>query len=571
MALLGVTTGAYAYLMGPALSFLLSGGVEGMGLAGRLFPVLRGVDRARALWIFPLLVVAIGVVKAAGYLGQFYWMGLYGQEVAGSLRRTLFARLCSLSPAQLSKALSGDLLSRFSTDVAQVETAATYALGSYVRDGLQIVILVGVALTLNWQLALAMLVVVPLAAWPVARLTRSVLSRTREGQAKLGDLAGQVQEGLGGLRTIQAFNGQAAEMLRFESHASAHRRAMTRAGWTRGAVPGVMEVLGAGAIAGALAFAAFGRAVPPENLVSLLAAVVLIYQPAKDLGRVSQFAVQAASAGERIHALLDLRHPVADPPGARPVPPVRRAVRVEALSFAYGDRPALDGLSLEIPVGKVTALVGPSGGGKSTLTSLLLRFEAPGAGRIWLDDADAATATAESVRAQFALVTQEPLLFSGSVLENLRFARPSASAEEISAAAKVACADEFIRALPRGYDTPVGERGVVLSGGQKQRLCLARAVLANAPVLVLDEATSSLDPESEREVQEALAKVLPGRTALVIAHRLSTIVGADAIHVLDRGRVVESGTHQTLLARGGAYERLWSLQQGEAAPRAFVA
>jgi subfamily B ATP-binding cassette protein MsbA len=515
------------------------------------------------LWVFPAVVVALGMVKAAGYLGQFYWMGLYGQKVGTDLRRELFAKLCSLSPAQAGRTQSGDLLSRFSTDVTAVETAATYALGSYVRDGLQILVLVAVAFSLNWQLALAMLVIVPVAAFPVARLTRSVLKRTREGQAKLGHLAGQVQEGLGGLRTIQAFNGQAAEMLRFEGHATLHRRAMTRAGWTRGAVPGVMEVLGAGAIAAALAFAAFGRSVPPENLVSLLAAVVLIYQPAKDLGRVSQFAVQAAAASERLYGLLDLRHPVADAAGAVAAPPVARAVTVEGLAFSYGDRPALAGLSLTIPVGQVTALVGPSGGGKSTLTRLLLRFEAFASGSIRLDDLDVTQATAASVRAQFALVTQEPLLFAGSVLDNLRFARPSATLDEVRAAARVACADGFIAALPGGYEALVGERGCVLSGGQKQRLCLARAVLANAPVLVLDEATSSLDPESEREVQEALARVLPGRTALVIAHRLATIVGADQIHVLDKGRVVESGRHEALLAANGVYARLWELQHGE--------
>jgi subfamily B ATP-binding cassette protein MsbA len=510
------------------------------------------------------VVVGIGVIKAAGYLGQFYWMGLFGQQVATDLRRELFARFGALSPTQRSRALLGDLLSRLA-DVTAVETAVTYALGSYVRDGLQIVILVGVALLLDWKLAGAMLLIVPLAAYPVSRLTHSALGKTREGQAKLGHLAGQVHEGLGGLRTIQAFNAQSAELRRFESHALAHRRAMVHVGWTRGAVPALMEVLGAGGLAAALAFAAFSRAVPPENLVSLLAAVVLIYQPIKDLGRVSQFAVQGAAAGERIFALLDLPVPVVDAPGAREVSAVRQAVRLEGVCFAYGDQLALDGLDLEIPVGQVTALVGPSGGGKSTLTSLLLRFEAPLRGRILLDGLEVTSATVASVRAQFSLVTQEPLLFAGSVAENIRFARLSASDAEVADAAKVACADEFIRALPRGYDSLVGERGVALSGGQRQRICLARAVLANAPVLVLDEATSSLDPQSEREVQQALARVLPGRTALLIAHRLQTVVGADRIHVLDKGQVVESGSHQSLLQRQGIYARLWALQQGQEA------
>jgi subfamily B ATP-binding cassette protein MsbA len=285
-----------------------------------------------------------------------------------------------------------------------------------------------------------------------------------------------------------------------------------------------------------------------------------VYQPVKDLGRVTQFAMQAGAAGERLFALLDLHHPVADVPGATAAPELKQEIRVEDVRFSYGERRALDGLTLELPVGKVVALVGPSGGGKSTLTNLLLRFERPQEGRLLFDGVDVDGYTAASVRAKFALVTQEPLLFSGSVLDNLRYARPEATREEVEAAARVANADGFIRALPEGYDTRVGERGVKLSGGQRQRLCIARAVLSRAPVLVLDEATSSLDPESEREVQAALAAVLPGRTALVIAHRLSTVAEADLLYVVEAGRVVERGSHAELLKLGGRYAALWALQ-----------
>jgi subfamily B ATP-binding cassette protein MsbA len=362
------------------------------------------------------------------------------------------------------------------------------------------------------------------------------------------------------MRTIQAFNGQAAELARFSAHAKAHEEAVVGAAWARGAVPGVMEVLAAAALAGALAFAAVTKLMEPEALLSLLTALILVYQPVKELGRVTQFAVQAGAAGERIFALLDLKHPVEDAPDAVPAPELKRSIALEGVRFSYGERRALDGLTLELPVGQVTALVGPSGGGKSTVTSLLLRFERPQAGQLLIDGVDADRYTAASVRAHFALVTQEPLLFSGSVLENLRFARPDATLEEVEAAARVANADGFIRSLPQGYETRIGERGVTLSGGQRQRLCIARAVLSRAPVLVLDEATSSLDPESEREVQAALAAVLPGRTALVIAHRLSTVVGADVIHVVEAGRVVESGNHEKLLRDGRRYAELWKLQ-----------
>ncbi|MET0402733.1 MAG: ABC transporter ATP-binding protein [Cystobacter sp.] len=561
MAVLGLCTGAYAYLMGPALRFLLSGGEQGFGGAQPV-PWLAQLPREAALWGFPVVVVGLGVVKGVGYLGQFYFMGLFAQKTVADLRRDLFVRLTALSPAQLGRERTGDLLSRFTSDVQAVEAAAMYTGGSYLRDSVQIIVLAGVALSLSPLLGGLMLCVLPLAALPASRLTRKALRGTREGQTQLGHLAGQLQEGLGGMRTIQAFNGQAAELERFSTHSRAHEEAMVRAAWARGGVPGVMEVLAAAALAGALAYAAATRAMEPESLLSFLTAVLLVYQPVKDLGRVTQFAMQAGAAGERLFALLDLRHPVEDAPGAAPAPALTRSLAFESVGFSYGERRALDGLTVELPVGQVVALVGPSGGGKSTLTQLLLRFERPEAGRLLLDGVDADRYTAASVRAMFALVTQEPLLFSGSVKENLCLARPEATREELEAAARVANADGFIRALPEGYDTRVGERGATLSGGQRQRLCIARAVLSRAPVLVLDEATSSLDPESEREVQAALAEVLPGRTALVIAHRLSTVVSADRICVVEAGRVVEQGRHEELLARGGRYAALWALQAG---------
>ncbi len=559
MVLLGLGTGAYAYLMGPALRFLLSGGSEGFGGAAPV-PWLSSLPREALVWGFPVVVLGVGVFKGVGYLGQFYFMGLFAQKVGRDVRRDLFLRLTGLSPSQLSHHRVGDLLARFSTDVNYVEAAAMYTVGAYLRDVLQVVVLAGVALSLSPVMGGLMLLVIPLAALPASKLTRKVLKGTREGQSQLGQLAGQLHEGLGGMRTIQAFNGQVAELARFSAHAKAHEEAVVGAAWARGAVPGVMEVFAAAALAGALAYAAMNRLMEPEALLSLLTALILVYQPVKELGRVTQFAVQAGAAGERIFALLDLRHPVEDAPDAVPAPELKRSLSLEGVRFAYGERKALDGLTLELPVGQVTALVGPSGGGKSTVTSLLLRFERPQAGQLLVDGVDADRYTAASVRAHFALVTQEPLLFSGSVLENLRFARPDATLEEVEAAARVANADGFIRALPQGYDTRIGERGVTLSGGQRQRLCIARAVLSRAPVLVLDEATSSLDPESEREVQAALAAVLPGRTALVIAHRLSTVMEADVIHVVEAGRVVESGKHEELLNKGRRYAELWKLQ-----------
>ncbi len=424
MAVLGLTTGLYAWLMGPALGFLLSGGEAGLEIAAEIFPALADIDRATALWVLPVAIVVIGVFKGVAYLGQFYWMGLYGQRVSLDLRRDVFTRLLRLSPLQASRRRTGDLLSRFNADVQAVEVAATYAVAAYLRDTLQIVILVGVAFSLNWRLAFLALVVVPLAVWPASRLTRSFLKRTREGQAGLGDLAAQVQEGISGLRTLQAFNAQEAERRRFAERSHRQLRATTRAAWIRGGVPGLMEILAAAALAGLLAFTAGTSWVGPEELISLLTAVILIYQPVKALGRVTQYALQASVAGERLFDVLDPVEPTPDRAGARTLPPLRQRIQVESLHFSWGERSALRGLSLELPAGKTVALVGPSGSGKSTLVAMLLRFESPSSGAIRIDGVDVTEATAASVRSQFALVTQEPLLFSASLRENIRIRPP---------------------------------------------------------------------------------------------------------------------------------------------------
>jgi subfamily B ATP-binding cassette protein MsbA len=565
MAVLGAATGVYAWMLGPALRLLLSGGREGVGLAAELFPVLAQVDPASVRTWLPVSLVAVGAVKGLAYLGQFYSMGMFGQRVGADVRRRLFLALICQSPVQLAGRRVGDLLARFGADVTAVELAANYTVGGWARDGIQVVVLAGVAVALNWKLALLAALAVPLAAWPAVRLTRTLFRRTREGHERLGGLAARVQEGVGGVRTLQAFNAQGEELVRFDRDASAQLRAARAAGWARGGAPGVMEVLGAASVSAVLAWTATRSSLPPEELLSFLGALVLLYQPAKQLGRVGQFAVQAVAARARLTEILDVPPTVVSAPGA-PVPSrLSRSVELRGVGFRYGDRAVLRGLDLVLAAGRTVALVGPSGAGKSTVTQLLLRFSRPDEGHLLLDGVDVETLDVDGVRAQFALVTQEPLLFAGTVRDNLRVGRPEATNEELEAAARAAHAHGFVLALPNGYDTRVGERGVNLSGGQRQRLCLARALVSGAPVLVLDEATSSLDPESEAEVQRALAGLLPGRTALIIAHRLSTVVDADLICVLDEGRVVESGTHAALLEQGGAYARLWALQHREAA------
>jgi subfamily B ATP-binding cassette protein MsbA len=568
MLVLAATTSAYAFLTGPLLEYLLTGGNSRLKVLERFAPdFLSHLDRQQMLFVLPALMLAIAALKGLAYLGQFYVMGMLGQRVVADIRRELFRKLLGLSPTYFERHHSGDLLSRFTADVAAVELFATYGVASVLRDGVQVVSLLALAFVLDWKLSLLALTVVPLAALPMAKLAGALRRQIRAGQVALGQLGERVQEGLWGLNVIQAYHTERAELARFDRENARHLEQMRKAVRSRTLGPSLVELLLVAVLAGTLALAAravAGGSLEPSRLVSFIATMAMLYQPAKDLGRVTPWLLQATAGAERIFEVLDAVSPLAAQ-GEASLGPLQNEVHFDGIDFDYGNEPVLRGLNLKLRRGEVVALVGESGGGKSTAVKLLLRFVDPSRGAVRIDGQDARSAKLADVRAQCALVTQEPLLFAESVKANLCYARPDAKQEEIVAAAKATGADAFIQKLPQGYDTLIGERGVRLSGGQKQRLALARALLAGAPVLVLDEATSNLDPESEREVQSVLDELLHGRTALVIAHRLSSVRNADRICVLKGGRLLEEGRHDELLALGGEYARLYALQSGEPA------
>jgi subfamily B ATP-binding cassette protein MsbA len=570
MLVLAAATGAYAYLIGPVLKFLVTGG-QG---AGALFAGVPGLDagglsRERLITLLPLVILGVAVVKGLAYFGQFFLMGQVGQRVVADLRARMFARLCLQSPAFFQQNATGPLISRFTSDVLAVEQAVTYALASYLRDSLQIVVLTALAFVLDWRLALIAFVAMPAAVVPIVHFGRRIKRVSTDSQESLGRIADRLHEGVQGMRIVQVFGAEAHEQARFQAENLGYLRIMLRSFAARALQSPVMEFLGAAGLAALIAYAG-GRVVAGSldggHFVSFFAAVLMLYAPLKSLGRIGNETAAGVAGAERVFALLDEPIAVEDAPGAVELPPFQAALAFEDVRFAYRAEEVLRGVSLVAHKGEVLALVGPSGAGKSTLVSLIPRFHDPTAGRVTLDGRDLRAARLASLRAQIGLVTQETILFNDTVRNNIAYPPRSGDEARLREAARRARALEFIEALPGGFEARIGEGGILLSGGQRQRIAIARALMKDAPILLLDEATSALDTESEREVQAALEELMRDRTVLVVAHRLSTIYRADRILVLDGGRIVEEGTHQALLAQGGLYRHLYDLQFEDLGP-----
>jgi subfamily B ATP-binding cassette protein MsbA len=577
MVVFAATSAAYATMMGPLLAFLFTGeGVSfislekflpaGLGFSG----ALAAADRGQILAVLPLVIVGVSLVKGAAAFGQFYLMGMLGQRVVVDLRRALFDHLLVLSPAFFSRRHSGDLMSRFAADIGAIEVAITNSVASYLRDGLTVVVMLATLIYLDWQMSLVVFGVIPVTLFPVIRLGKRLKKATQLGQASIGQISEMVQETVSGIRVVQAFGMERWEAERFGEANRTWLRIQKRSFLVRAFSSPLMEVMAAAGLAAVIAWVGpkiVSGSLPAAKLLSFIAAVIQLYQPVKQLGRVSQMALQGAAAGERVFEILDTPTAVPDG-GTGTLAPFTTAIRYQGVGFAYGEARVLHDLTLEIRKGEVVALVGGSGGGKTTVANLLPRFWDPVAGRITVDGRDIREVTLRSLRAQLALVTQDTVLFSGTIRNNIAYGGPDVPQASLERAARMAQAHDFIMALPQGYDTEVGEKGTLLSGGQRQRLAIARAFLKDAPILILDEATSALDAESEREVQRALESLMGlgsagHRTTLVIAHRLSTIRNADRIVVLSQGRVVEEGRHAELLARGGEYARLHAIYEGE--------
>ena len=514
-----------------------------------------------------LMLIAIGLALALASAARFYCVNWLGERVVADLRADVFRHLATLGPAFYARTQSGEVMSRLTADTTQVKAAAGTAASQALRN---LVMLVG-ALTMmvvtSPRLAALTLLAIPAIVLPLMAYGRVVRRLSRRAQDTLAEASAYAAENLGQVRTMQAFAheghvaGRYATAV-FEAFGAARDRLKARAGLTAIViflvVASVVGVLWYGAtmvVTGEITGGRLGQFV----LYALFAGGALA-----ELSEVWGEVQQAAGAAERLAELLAERSEIVSPAAPVPLPaPPKGEIAFADVTFAYPGRDgvaALDGVTFRAARGERIAIVGPSGAGKSTLFSLLLRFYDPSVGEVRIDGVEVRQADLTALRSRIALVPQDVALFAATVCENIRYGSPSASDAEIEAAAKAALADDFIRALPEGYETRLGERGHTLSGGQRQRIAIARALLRDAPILLLDEATSALDAESETAVQKALERAMQGRTTLVIAHRLATVLGADRILVMDKGRIVEEGTHAELRRKGGLYSRLAELQ-----------
>ncbi len=544
------TTGAVAYAIRPLLD-----------------DVFIKKDATTLLWL-PWAVLGAVVLKGVASYGQAVLMQILGQTVLMDIRNALYRSLVHLPVGRFTTTASGEYISRVINDVNVLQRVVSDVVKDVVKNSVTVVVLIGVIFYQDWLLALVAVAVLPPAMYPLNRLGRLMRKRSRLGQEAISGLTRVLTETLGGIRVVKGFGAEEREAGRFNAVNRTYLRYMKKLIRTVEVAAPMMESIGALGIVGIIALGG-GRVISGETtpgaFFSFAAACMMVYRPARVLAGSNAIIQQALAAAQRIFEVMDMP-PEGEPPGTvlPDLKEVRETIAFDRVSHAYegGEGPAVEDITFTARVGEMVALVGPSGAGKTTVANLLARFIDPTSGAIRVDGRDVREYALKSLRRMVGIVGQDTVLFDATVAENIAYGagEREVTQEEIVAAAVKAHADDFIRALPQGYDTPVGERGVLLSGGQRQRIAIARAVLKDAPILILDEATSALDSESERHVQAALAALMAGRTTIVIAHRLATVRFADRILVMDGGRVVETGTHDELLSLGGLYRKLYDLQ-----------
>jgi len=524
---------------------------------------IGGWARDRAFAEVPLIIVFVYFLRALfGYFGEYITVKA-GVCMIRDLRMGLFSSVAHQSPGFFDTHPTGVIVSRILNDVQVLQRVATVNLANGVRVAAMVPFVLVVAFLHDWRISLLALVALPLLAYPMVRLGFKLRHAATSSQENLADVAHKTNEAVLGIRVVQSFCMEKYEIGRFATALQGFLRAELKAGRAQALAPALVETFGA--MVGAVLFYVAGMHIArgnldPGNFTVVLFALGILFISFRRLNALYAEAQRATAAAVRVFDMLDRESDIRDSPDARQLPTFQEEIRFDGVGFSYGNENVLDGVDLTLRKGEVVALVGPSGSGKSTLANLLPRFYDPTAGRVLIDGQDIRGATLASLRDQIAIVTQETVLFDDTVRNNIAYGRSDCPLEKVIEVARATQAHDFIENMPEGYDSVVGERGARMSMGQRQRLTIARALLKDPPLLILDEATSALDSESESLVQQALEVLMKNRTSLVIAHRLATVRRADCIVVLDKGRIVEQGTHDDLLALKGAYARLYDLQ-----------
>ncbi|MGD8539344.1 MAG: ABC transporter ATP-binding protein [Candidatus Aminicenantes bacterium] len=522
------------------------------------------ISQQDVYWFLPILVVVVIFGKGLFTFLSTLIMKAIGHRASKRLRDDLFEHLVYQSMDYFDQRSTGEIMSRVTSDVEKIQQAVSGSMGDFIREVFVLVALLIYIFYTDWRLAIVAFVIAPLAAIPLAIFSRKLKKRGKQSQAQMAGIYEQLYESITGSKIVKAFTMERFELKKFLEATHNFFKSSMRLARIESLSSPFMEFLG-GAVGAFVLYVGMQRItegyISPGDFGSFVVAIFYSYTPIKRLSRANNVIQQGVASYERILDILESKPKIRDHPKAYPLPPVKGKVTFKNVSFSYNEaRPVLHDVSFEVNPTEMVAVVGLSGSGKTTIINLLSRFYEPTMGSIHIDDIDISEVTVASLRSQIGLVTQELILFNDSICNNIAYGLEEMPFERVEGAARAAMAYEFIRELPQAYDTKIGERGVLLSSGQRQRLAIARALLKNPPILILDEATSALDSESERLIQVAMTNVMKDRTTVVIAHRLSTIRNADKILVVDRGKIVETGTHEDLCQMDGIYKKLYDLQ-----------
>ncbi len=543
--------------------------VVGASAAAAAFLVKPALDEiflnknADMLMLIPIAIVVIYFLKGVCSYGQTVLMSYIGQRVITDLRAELYNHIQRQALSFFTRNPTGILMSRITNDVGLIQGAVSEAVTSLLKDSFTLVCLVFVIFYRDWQLAIVAMVVFPLTIYPIAKFGEKMRKIATSTQVTMGSLTTLLHETISGTRIVKAFGMEDYENKRFGKENERLFKLTMKSVSVRAISSPFMEFLGGIGIAAIVLYGGYQvikGASTPGTFFSFLTALIMLYEPVKRLTNVNNTIQQGIAAAIRVFDVMDIVPEIKDKKDAVVLPPISSNIDIRNVSFSYEDAPVLKNINLGIKAGEAVAFVGMSGGGKTTLVNLIPRFYDVTEGKIFMDGRDIRDVTLKSLRDQIGIVTQQTILFNDTVRNNIAYGDIGKSDEDIIEAAKAANAHDFIVNMPDGYDTVIGEQGAKLSGGERQRISIARALLKDAPILILDEATSSLDTEAEIEVQDALETLMKGRTTLVIAHRLSTIRNADRILVIVNGEIVEEGTHESLLAKEGEYFKLYNMQ-----------